>query len=48
MNHGPGYWGWDYKDFAPHIAMAWSPDFGNGFLSRVFGKKGTVSHSRRL
>lgn len=43
VNHGPGYWGWDYKDFAPRIAMAWSPDFGSGFLSRVFGKKGTVS-----
>ncbi|HZT74039.1 MAG TPA: carboxypeptidase-like regulatory domain-containing protein [Terriglobales bacterium] len=43
VNHGPGYWGWDYKDFAPRIALAWSPDFGDGFLSRIFGKKGTAS-----
>lgn len=39
VNHGPGLWNWDHHDFSPRIAVAWSPDTGNGWLSKVFGKK---------
>jgi Carboxypeptidase regulatory-like domain/TonB-dependent Receptor Plug Domain len=38
-NHGPGMWNWDHKDFSPRIAVAWSPDTGDGFASRILGKK---------
>lgn len=36
-NHGPGYYGWDKKDFGPRVAFAWSPGFSDGFLAKVFG-----------
>ena len=39
VNHGPGLWNWDHKDFSPRIAVAWAPDTGDGLLSRIFGKK---------
>ena len=42
-NHGPGLWNWDHKDFSPRIAVAWSPDTGEGWLSKVFGKKDQFS-----
>ena len=38
-NHGPGLWNWDHKDFSPRIAVAWAPDTGNGWVSRILGKK---------
>ena len=38
-NNGPGFWNWDYHDFSPRIAVAWSPDLGNGWLSKIFGRK---------
>jgi hypothetical protein len=38
-NNGPGLWNWDHKDFSPRIAVAWAPDTGDGWLSRVLGKK---------
>jgi Carboxypeptidase regulatory-like domain len=38
-NHGPGMWNWDHKDFSPRIAVAWAPDTGNGWISKVLGKK---------
>lgn len=42
-NAGPGYWNPDKSDFAPRLALAWAPDFGHGWLSKIFGTKGTVS-----
>jgi hypothetical protein len=38
-NHGPGLWNWDHKDFSPRIAVAWAPDTGNGWASKILGKK---------
>jgi hypothetical protein len=38
-NHGPGLWNWDHKDFSPRIAVAWAPDTGEGWVSKVLGKK---------
>ena len=38
-NHGPGLWNWDHKDFSPRIAVAWAPDTGDGWISKVLGKK---------
>jgi hypothetical protein len=38
-NHGPGLWNWDHKDFSPRIAVAWAPDTGEGWLSKILGKK---------
>jgi hypothetical protein len=38
-NHGPGLWNWDYKDFSPRIAVAWAPDTGEGWVSKILGKK---------
>jgi hypothetical protein len=38
-NHGPGMWNWDHKDFSPRIAVAWSPDTGDGFASKILGHK---------
>jgi hypothetical protein len=38
-NHGPGLWNWDHKDFSPRIAVAWAPDTGDGWVSKVLGRK---------
>lgn len=37
-NHGAGLWNWDYHDFSPRIAVAWAPDTGDGFFSKIFGR----------
>jgi Carboxypeptidase regulatory-like domain len=42
-NHGPGLWNWDHKDFSPRLGAAWSPDTGDGWLSKIFGKKDEFS-----
>lgn len=42
-NHGPGLWNWDHKDFSPRIAVAWAPDTGDGWVSKVLGKKDKFS-----
>jgi len=38
-NHGPGLWNWDHHDFSPRIAVAWAPDTGEGWISKILGKK---------
>ena len=38
-NNGPGLWNWDHKDFSPRIAVAWAPDTGDGWVSKILGKK---------
>jgi hypothetical protein len=42
-NHGPGLWNWDHKNFSPRIALAWAPDTGDGWVSKVLGKKDQFS-----
>jgi hypothetical protein len=42
-NHGPGLWNWDHKNFSPRIAVAWAPDTGEGWVSKVLGKKDQFS-----
>lgn len=39
-NGRPGYYDWDKNNFQPRFALAWSPNFGNGFLSTLLGKDG--------
>jgi len=43
VNHGPGLWNWDYKNFSPRLAVAWAPNTGDGLLSKIFGKKDEFS-----
>jgi hypothetical protein len=37
VNHGPGYYPTDYKDFAPRLAIAYSPK-GGSILEKALGK----------
>jgi hypothetical protein len=37
------YWGWDYKDFAPRFAFAYTPHSSSGFLHALFGSAGKSS-----
>lgn len=37
------YWAWDYKDFAPRIAVAWSPTAEGGWLRKLSGGPGKLS-----
>jgi hypothetical protein len=37
------YWAWDYKNFAPRFAIAYSPHAANGFWHSVFGDHGKSS-----
>ena len=39
-NNGPAYYEQDWNNWAPSVAFAWSPDFGDNFASRVFGRDG--------
>jgi hypothetical protein len=43
VNNGPGMWNWDHKNFSPRIAVAWAPDTGEGWVSKVLGKKDQFS-----
>lgn len=36
-NDAPGYYPLDKDNFQPRIALAWSPNFKNGFLRTLFG-----------
>jgi len=36
-------WGWDYKDIAPRVSLAWSPGYKDGLLGAVFGGPGKSS-----
>jgi hypothetical protein len=42
-NSGPGLWNWDHKNFSPRLAVAWAPDTGDGWISKIFGKKDQFS-----
>ncbi|MGC2404245.1 MAG: TonB-dependent receptor, partial [Acidobacteriaceae bacterium] len=43
QNHGPGLWNWDHRDLSPRIAVAWAPDTGDGWISKILGKKDQFS-----
>jgi Carboxypeptidase regulatory-like domain len=42
-NGKPGFWGWDYKNFAPRLSMAYSPNQSTGLLGSLFGGPGKSS-----
>jgi len=42
-NGKSGWWDPDYNNFAPRLALAWSPPFDNGFLKTLFGGPGKSS-----
>ena len=31
----------DFNNFAPSVGVVWSPDFGSGFMGKIFGTNGT-------
>jgi hypothetical protein len=37
------YWGWDYKNIAPRVSLAWSPGYKDGLLGSIFGGPGKSS-----
>ncbi len=39
-NGGKPLYNWDTNNFQPRIAVAWSPNFSDGFLRSVFGSQG--------
>lgn len=39
-NDRAGYYKQDWNNFAPSVAVAWSPDFGNNFLGKLIGRNG--------
>lgn len=39
----PGYYGWDFKNLGPRLAVAWSPGYDDGILHDVFGGGGKSS-----
>lgn len=42
-NGKAGFYNWDYKDFAPRLAFAYSPSAKDGLLSALFGGPGKTS-----
>jgi len=37
------YWNWDYRNLAPRLALAYSPNFDTGWLHSLFGAAGKSS-----
>jgi hypothetical protein len=42
-NGKPGFYGWDYHDLGPRVALAWSPGYESGLFGALFGGKGRSS-----
>jgi len=42
-NGKTGFYNWDYHNFAPRLALAWSPDFSSSLLGALAGSKGKTS-----
>jgi Carboxypeptidase regulatory-like domain len=42
-NNGRPYWQWDYKDIAPRLALAYSPDADSGWSRKLWGGPGKTS-----
>jgi hypothetical protein len=40
VNGKPGYYKQDWNNFAPTVAFAYSPDFGDNFMGRLIGREG--------
>ena len=38
-NNASGYYKQDWNNFAPSLSFAWSPDFGNNWFGKVFGRE---------
>jgi hypothetical protein len=43
VNGKADFWNWEKNDVAPRVSIAWAPDFGDGWLGRLFGQKGQTS-----
>ena len=41
VNHGPGYYHPDWRNFAPRFGIAYSPSFTSGVLGRLLGDRKT-------
>ena len=41
-NSRTGYYEWDWNNFSPRLAAAWSPKFRDGWLGTIFGNGKTV------
>jgi hypothetical protein len=39
-NGRPDFYKTDWNNFAPNVSVAWSPDFGDNFFGRAFGREG--------
>jgi hypothetical protein len=39
-NNAPGYYEQDWNNWAPSVAFAWSPEFGDNLFGKVFGRNG--------
>jgi hypothetical protein len=39
-NDRPGYYDQDWNNFAPSVAVAWSPDFGDNWFGNLVGRQG--------
>ncbi len=44
-NSRKGYYDWDYNNFSPRVAAAWTPRFSEGWLGKLFGNGKTVIRS---
>ena len=42
-NHAKPYWGWDHKNFAPRLAIAYSPSGDSGLGRKIWGAAGKSS-----
>ncbi len=42
-NGGSPYWAWDYNNFAPRVAVAYSPKADSGFWRKLWGGDGMTS-----
>ncbi len=38
-NNGPDYYDMEWDNFAPSVSLAWSPDFGDNILGKLFGRQ---------
>lgn len=42
-NHAKPYWGWDYKNLGPRLAIAYSPNADSGLGRKIWGAPGKSS-----
>jgi len=42
-NGKPGFYNWDYHNFGPRVALAWSPAYSSGLPGALFGGAGKTS-----